>query len=83
VSRFRITVALEEFHHMSRESKGERWVLTVRPDREVSERVKQLAAETGASSVSQYVADLLALHVGMPERLRELNQEVLPLRTTA
>ena len=31
-------------------------------------------AASGVSSVSQYVADLLAIHVGLPALVRELNQ---------
>jgi hypothetical protein len=31
-------------------------------------------AASGVSSVSQYVADLLAIHVGLPGLVRELNQ---------
>jgi hypothetical protein len=66
---------------MPRESKGDRFAHTVRPPREVSERLRTKAVEAGASSVSQYVADLLAIHVGLPHLVRELGQdkEVLPL----
>ena len=54
-----------------------------RPEPEVRERLKQKVAESGVSSLSQYVADLLAIHVGMPELARELGQEVLQLPITA
>ena len=54
---------------------------TIRPPREVSERLKQKIAAAGVSSLSQYVADLLAIHVGLPHLARELDKEkeVLPL----
>jgi hypothetical protein len=66
---------------MPQHNKGERPTHSVRPDREVSERLKQKVAEAGVSSLSQYVADLLALHVGLPHLVRELDKktEVLPL----
>jgi hypothetical protein len=38
--------------------------------RQLAERV----AATGVSSLSQYVADLLAIHVGLPNLVRELNR---------
>ncbi|WP_231513458.1 toxin-antitoxin system [Mycobacterium paragordonae] len=53
-------------------------LLQSRPVREVWDAVHALAAEAG-TSVSQYVADLLAEHVGRPDLIRELNKEVLPL----
>ena len=67
---------------MPRESKGDRVSgHTIRPPREVSERLKKKVADAGVSSLSQYVADLLAIHVGLPHLVRELNtdKEVLPL----
>ncbi|WP_241777330.1 toxin-antitoxin system [Mycobacterium intracellulare] len=66
---------------MPQYNKGDRAGQTIRPEREVMERVKQRAAAAGVSSVSQYVADLLAVHVGLPHLVRELNrdEEVLPL----
>jgi len=63
--------------------KGHRPGQTIRPEPEVRERLKQKVAESGVSSLSQYVADLLAIHVGMPELARELGQEVLQLPITA
>ena len=63
--------------------KGIRGAHTIRPDRRVSNRLKIKAERAGASSLSQYVADLLAIHVGLPELAVELTgiteQEVLPL----
>ena len=60
--------------------KGARGVHTVRPACEVSDALREVAARHGLS-VSQYVADLLAIHVGRPDLVRELGQdtEVLPL----
>lgn len=50
------------------------------PARSVSfpKKIKQQAADRGMS-VSQYVADLLAIQAGHPELVRELDKEVLPL----
>ncbi|MCV7070700.1 hypothetical protein H7H73_09845, partial [Mycobacterium rufum] len=54
------------------------------PRPEVSRKLDELVAKSAVSSVSQYVADVLALHVGLPEHVRELDrQEVLPLQTSA
>lgn len=66
---------------MPRPRKGDRVELLTRPDREVSERLRQKVVEAGVSSLSQYVADLLAIHVGLPHLVRELgnDKEVLPL----
>ena len=36
--------------------------------------LEEKVAVSGVSSVSQYVADLLAIHVGLPALVRELNQ---------
>jgi predicted HicB family RNase H-like nuclease len=63
---------------MPRPRKGDRVELLTRPDRIVSNRIKEKAAAQGIS-VSQYVADLLAVHVGHPELVRELDQGVMPL----
>ena len=52
--------------------------LLTRPERIVSNLIKQKAAARSIS-VSQYVADLLAVHVGHPELVRELDKEVMPL----
>lgn len=64
---------------MGQPHKGERMLLQTRPVRPVWEAVHTLAAQAGVS-VSQYVADLLAEHVGRPDLVREVGQrEVLPL----
>ena len=49
-----------------------------RPDRIVWESIAAKAAQRDIS-ISQYVADLLAIHEGHPELVRELDQEVMPL----
>jgi hypothetical protein len=64
--------------NMPRPRKGDRVELLTRPERLVSEKIKQQAAARGMS-VSQYVADLLAIQAGHPELVRELDKEVLPL----
>ncbi|QNI15346.1 toxin-antitoxin system [Mycobacterium kubicae] len=66
---------------MPRPTKGDRKVVMVRPPRIVAERLEQRWRAAGASSLSQYLADLLAVHVGLPELAAELNrvEEVLPL----
>jgi hypothetical protein len=55
-------------------------LLQSRPPRPVWEAVHVRAAAAGVS-VSQYLADMLALHVGRPDLVRELDkrQEGLPL----
>lgn len=60
--------------------KGDRAQIMARPDRIVYDIVKQEAAARGIP-MGQYVADVLAAHVGHPELVRELNKkmEVLPL----
>jgi hypothetical protein len=59
-------------------NKGDRAQIMARPDRIVYEIVRRQAAERGIP-MGQYVADVLAAHVGHPELIRELNKEVLPL----
>lgn len=44
---------------------------------QVIQRLVEKVAEAGVSSVSQYVADVLAIHVGLPQHVRELNQAPL------
>lgn len=66
---------------MARPSKGDRAYHMVRFHPVVLQRLVETAAESGASSVSQYGADVLALYVGLPEHVRELNQE--PMVPTA
>ncbi len=54
----------------------------VRTPTPVYAELVKLSAAAGVSCVSQYLADLLALHVGRPDLVRELNQEVLTLADT-
>ena len=58
--------------------KGDRAQIMARPNRIVYDIVKQQSAELGIP-MGQYVADVLAKHVGHPELVRELDKEVLPL----
>jgi hypothetical protein len=51
----------------------------VRPVDAVYSELEKLRQEAGVRSMSQYIADLLAMHVGRPELARELNQEVLQI----
>lgn len=59
---------------MARPSKGDRAAHMVKTHPAVTQRLVEKAADAGASSVSQYIADVLALHVGLPEHVRELDQ---------
>lgn len=64
--------------------KGERRLLSVRPPAEVVTVIEKMWRESGVSSVSQYVADIMALHAGRPDLVRELGkvgtvEGVLPL----
>lgn len=59
--------------------KGDRVLTVSRLQRPVSERVQAEASRHGVS-VSAYIADVLAAHLGMPEHVHEIDvQEVLPL----
>lgn len=58
----------------------------VKPRDGVALLLVDIVAESGVSSVSQYVADLLAIHVGLPALVRELNQAAVaqgPARAVA
>lgn len=57
-----------------RPSKGERGAHMVKMHQDVTRRLVRKARRAGASSVSQYTADVLAAHVGLPEYIVELNQ---------
>jgi hypothetical protein len=61
-----------------RKSKGDRVLIQSRVERLVAESIAARAAARDIS-ISQYVADLLAIHDGHPELVRELDQEVMPL----
>lgn len=62
---------------MAQPHKGDRVLLACRPPAVVYDDVRRRAAARGLS-ISQYVADLLAEHVGRPDLVRE-HSEVLPL----
>lgn len=66
---------------MARPSKGDRAAHMVRNHPAVTQRLVEKAAEAGSSSVSQYVADVLALYVSLPEFVRELNQASITATT--
>lgn len=59
---------------MARPSKGDRAAHMVKADPAVTRRLVRKAANAGVSSASQYIADVLALHVGLPDHVLELNQ---------
>lgn len=64
---------------MATQSKGPRGRLG-RVPAVVYADLEKRAQDAGASSVSQYVSDLLCLHTGHNDLVRELNkQEVLPI----
>ncbi|WP_245906494.1 hypothetical protein [Mycolicibacterium palauense] len=59
---------------------GRRTLVQTRPHREVWTAIHQRQKATGVSSVSQYVADVLAMHVGRDDLVVELGRkEGLPL----
>lgn len=61
--------------------KGDRAQIMTRPDRAVYDVIRR-EAEARGIPMGQYVADVLALHVGLPELVRELGysaEEGLPL----
>jgi hypothetical protein len=63
---------------MAQPHKGDREQIKVRAAAIVYARLREMAAERG-TSISQISADLLALAVGHPEAVRELDKEVMPL----
>jgi hypothetical protein len=60
-----------------RPSKGDRGAHMVKLHQAVTQRLVRKARRAGASSVSQYTADVLALHVDLPEHVVELNQTTI------
>jgi len=67
---------------MPAHAKGDRKAYTVRPPIEVAPLLEEKFAQSGVSSMAQYMADLLAIHAGRPDLVRELgkvDKEVLPL----
>jgi hypothetical protein len=49
-------------------------MVKVHPD--VTQRLVEKAGAAGSSTLTQYVADVLALYVGLPQHVRELNAPV-------
>lgn len=65
---------------MGRPHKGERALLQTRPWLEVTELVRHRQKSAGVSSLSQYIADVLAIHVGRPHLAVEVGSHPqLPL----
>ncbi len=62
---------------MAQPHKGDRVVTITRLAHPVHDVVRNAAAERGVS-ISQYVADVMAAHVGRDDLVRQLDQEVLP-----
>lgn len=62
---------------MAQPHKGDRDQVAARLAHPVYVAVKSAAAQRGMP-MSQYVADVLATHVGRPDLVRQLDQEVLP-----
>ena len=60
-------------------SKGDRTRVSTRVPRAVDEVLERRWRCSGASSKSQFIADLLAIYAGHNELVVELDQEVLPL----
>lgn len=61
---------------MARPSKGDRAAHMVKKTHPaVTQRLVEKAAAAGSSSVTQYVADVLALYAEMPQHVRELNNQ--------
>lgn len=54
--------------------KGDRLAHTIRPPRAVSDALRA-EADLHGLSLSQYVADLLAIHIGRPDLARDLGRE--------
>ncbi len=68
---------------MPARSKGARAHYTVRPPSEAAPLIEEKLRESGCSSMSQWLADLLVIAVGRPDLALELGKtleaEVLPL----
>lgn len=65
---------------MGRKHKGDRLLLQTRPHPYVVARVEERRRRLHISSLSQYIADVLALHVGRPQLAMELGRtDELPL----
>lgn len=67
---------------MAQPHKGPRRQVISRMPDSVYELIAVRAADAGSVSVSQYIADVMAIHVGRPDEVRSLGRrqpEVLPL----
>ncbi|WP_092808374.1 hypothetical protein [Rhodococcus globerulus] len=63
---------------MGMASKGERRFLGARVPEEVYDILEDQRNVAGVSSLSQFVADLLAGYTGRPDLIRELDKKTLP-----
>lgn len=63
-----------------RPHKGDRVLLQARPFREVLDLVVTRQRDAGVSSLSQYIADVLAIHVGRDDLIAELDYQRSLLR---
>lgn len=63
---------------MAQPFKGPRGQIMVRPTLPVYEAIRARATERGLP-MSQFCADMLAAAMGMPDEVRDLGAEVLPL----
>lgn len=63
---------------MGRPSKGLRTAITSRIPVDVYEILEDQRRVAGVSSVSQYIADLLASYAGRADLMRELDEQALP-----
>lgn len=61
---------------MAQPHKGERRLVGTRLARDVHDEVQRLAAEAG-TSMSQYVADVMAAHVGRTDEIRKIPADAL------
>lgn len=59
--------------------KGDRHPVMVRLERPIYESVKKRVRSCGASSVAQYIADLVALDTGHPDRVRDLHKKAIKI----
>lgn len=62
-----------------RPHKGDRVLLQTRPHPEVAQLIEIRQRNAGVSSLSQYIADVLAIHAGRPELSVELGNRETPL----
>ncbi|MGC5163193.1 hypothetical protein C8K36_108244 [Rhodococcus sp. OK519] len=63
---------------MTTPSKGPRTIITSRVPNDVFRILEDRRHAAGVSSVSQYIADLLASYAGRADLIRELDEKALP-----